>query len=156
MKNFSRLALGFMLQVPLMAGSADFSQYGFQIDTLEGKVGTSPAQVVMMFLPASEGFAPNVNVQIQPFSGMLKDYVALSKKQFDEMKLKVINEQAKGDQEWTVEYSGPMQGLQLHWYARAVLGNQKVFLVTATANEAQWAKVADQLRKNVDSFKLKP
>ena len=145
-----------VFNLPLMAGTAEFPQYGFQIETLDGAVGDSPAQVVMMFLPASEGFAPSVNVQIQPYEAALKDYVALSKKQFEEMKLKIIAEQFKGDSEWVAEYGGTLQGMQLHWYARAVLHGKKIYLVTATAGEAQWAKVADKLRKNVDSFKVKP
>jgi hypothetical protein len=159
-KNLARWACGvatvLLLNSPLLAGTADFPQYGFQIDTLDSTVGSSPAQAVMMFLPVSDGFAPNVNVQIQPFSGSLKDYAALSKKQFDEMKFKLVSEQQKSDSEWVVEYSGAMQSLQLHWYARALLSNQKVYLVTATARDSQWAKIADQLKKNVESFKLKP
>jgi len=159
-KNLARLVCGvataWLFNFPLLAGTADFPQYGFQIDTLDGTAGSSPTQVVMMFLPASDGFSPNVNVQIQPFSGTLKDYIALSKKQFDEMKIKLISEQQKNDNEWVTEYSGNMQGMSLHWYARAVLGNQKVYLITATANDSQWAKVSEQLKKNIESFKLKP
>jgi hypothetical protein len=159
-KNITRLAcalvLGLSFSFSLFAGTAEFPQYGFQIDTLDGTVGKEPIQAVMMFLPVTESFAPNVNVQIQPYGSTMKDYIALSKKQFEEMKLKFISEHQVSNNEWTIEYSGQMQNLPLHWYARALLNNQKIYLVTATATDTQWPKVSHQLRENVNSFKVKP
>jgi len=41
-----------------------------------------PQQALMMFLPVTDGFAANVNVQIQPYAGTIEDYTALSLQQF--------------------------------------------------------------------------
>ena len=54
----------------LAAGDSEtrlqFRGNGFSIAPLEGTSDEAPYQAIMMFLPASEAFAPNVNVQIQP------------------------------------------------------------------------------------------
>jgi photosystem II reaction center protein PsbP len=138
------------------AATIELPLYGFQIDALDAAPdASSPTTAIQTFLPATEGFAPNINVQIQPYTGTIKDYVALSKSQFEEMKWKVIADQQPSDNEWNVEYTGTLQGHDLHFYARAVSTNGKVYLITATANESQWATVSDTLRKHVESFKTK-
>ena len=138
------------------AASIDLPKYGFTMDVLDAVAPPdSPAQAVVSFLPAQDGFAPNVNVVIQPFPGTIKDYVSLSKAQFEEMKWSIISERTASDTEWIAEYSGSMQQTSLHWYARAILKSGKVYLVTATASESAWKTVADSLRKSVDSFQLK-
>src|SRR5689334_20919211 len=55
-----------------------FPLAGFSIAALEEPPGTSPQQALMMFLPATDSFAANVNVQIQPYSGSMEDYIALT------------------------------------------------------------------------------
>ena len=131
--------------------------YGFQIDALDAAPSTSnPTTVIQTFLPATEGFAPNIIVQIQPYTGTMKDYAALSKKQFEQMKWKVITDQQPNDNEWNVEYTGSLEGNDLHFYARAVSNNGKVYLITATAKESQWTTVGDTLRKHLESFKATP
>jgi hypothetical protein len=137
----------------LKAGTIDLPLYGFKIDALDASADSGPGTALIMFLPKTQGFAPNINVQIQPYTGSLKDYIALSKGQFDQLKWKVISENQSGDNEWIVEYAGPMNEGDMHFYARAVSKAGKMYLVTATAEESQWATVGDTLRKNVDSFK---
>ena len=75
---------------PLNADPLLLPQYGFQIDPLDAPAGATTTQAVMFFLPPSHDFAPNVNVQIQPYSGDIKSYATLSKKQFDQFGFKVI------------------------------------------------------------------
>jgi hypothetical protein len=53
----------------------------------------------------------------------------------------------------TFEYSGPLQGRSLHWYARAEKSGGRVYLATATAAEQQWAKQGAQLKACVDSLR---
>ena len=62
-----------------------------------------------MFLPVSDGFAPNVNVNIQPYPGSIKDYIGLSKGQFQKMKWNIVEEKQTGDTEWAVSI-GPGAG----------------------------------------------
>ena len=139
------------------ATTVELPLYGFQIDALDAAPDASnPTTVIQTFLPVTEGFAPNIIVQIQPYAGTIKDYATISKNQFEEMKWKVVSDQQSGDNEWNVEYTGALQGADLHFYARAVSTNGKVYLITATAKESQWATVSDTLHKHVESFKAKP
>ena len=141
----------------LRAATIELPLYGFQIDVLDSAPDAStPTTVLQTFLPATDDFAPNIIVQIQPYTGTIKDYVTLSRRQFEQMKWNVISDQQSGDNEWSVEYTGSLQGADLHFYARAVSTNGKVYLVTGTAKESQWTTVSDTLRKHVDSFKLTP
>ena len=134
----------------------DLPLYGFQIDALDAAPDPSaPSTALELCLPATESFAPNINVQIQPYTGSIKDYAALSKQQFGDMKWKVISEKQVSDNEWSVEYTGSMGGADLHFYARAISKNGKVYLATATAKETQWSTLSDTLRQHIDSFKVK-
>ena len=162
MKNTSKAliaAVWFSLAISSGSGAAtiDLPLYGFQIDALDAAPdGSSPTTVIQTFLPATDGFAPNINVQIQPYSGTMKDYAATSKSQFEQMKWKVVSDQQPNDNEWNVEYTGSFHGSDLHFYARGVSANGKVYLITATAKESQWATVGDTLLKHIQSFKLTP
>jgi hypothetical protein len=138
------------------AAAIELPLYGFQTDALDAAPSTSnPTTVIQTFLPATEGFAPNIIVQIQPYPGTMKDYAELSKKQFEQMKWKVIADQQPNDNEWNVEYTGSVEGNDLHFYARAVSTNGKIYLITATAKESQWTTVGDTLRKHLESFQTK-
>jgi PsbP len=149
----------FSLAISSQAGAAtiELPLYGFQMDALDAAPdSSSPTTVIQTFLPATDGFAPNINVQIQPYTGTIKDYATNSKSQFEQMKWKVVSDQQSNANEWNVEYSGSFQGSDLHFLARAVCANEKVYLITATAKESQWTTVGDTLRKHLESFKLMP
>jgi len=162
MKNTTKaviLAGLFLSAISSRSGAAtiDLPLYGFQIDALDAAPDASgPTTVIQTFLPATDGFAPNINVQIQPYTGTIKDYAATSKSQFEQMKWKVVSDQQPNDNEWNVEYTGSFHGSDLHFCARAVSANGRVYLITATAKDSQWATVGDTLRKHLESFKLMP
>jgi hypothetical protein len=146
------LAVVVTAQTGKKADPLKFPKCGFAIAPLD-EVGEGSVQALMMFMPASDGFAPNVNVQIQEFAGTMEDYRTLSVKQFAEMKLKVISDQlAEGV--FTTEYSGTMQGHALHFCAKAIGRNGKVYLATGTAPEGQWKAVGAKLKACVDSLNL--
>ncbi len=107
-----------------------------------------------MVLPASGGFAANVNVQIQPYPGALDGYISLSQGQFRQAGLTVLNQRKEGPSEWVVEYAGQMAGRSLHWYARAKLKPGKIYLATATASKEQWPSVSAKLKTCVDSLEV--
>jgi hypothetical protein len=138
----------------LTAATIDLPLYGFQIDPLDAPAGPAPTTALMLFLPATEEFAPNINVQVQPYTETIKDYVALSKQQFEQLKWKIVSDKLIGDNEWSVEYTGQEEGSDLHFYARAVSKSGKVYLATGTAKESQWATVGETLRQHVDSLKV--
>ena len=106
----------------------------------------------MMFLPATEGFAPNLNVQIQPYAGSIEDYVKLSLEQFKSAGLKVVQQKSLTKSVAIFEYTGETQGKSLHWYARAEKSGASVYLVTATALAQQWDNNEARLKSCVDSF----
>ena len=138
------------------AATIDLPQYGFTIDVLDAPPSATMATTAFVsFLPATEGFAPNLNVSIQPYSEGITSYITLSKSQFKQMNWTIVTEKQNRESEWIVEYIGPMQGNDLHFYARAVAHRGKVYLVTATAKETQWISVSGSLRNAVDGFKIK-
>jgi hypothetical protein len=138
------------------AATIDLPLYGFQIDALDATPKASATTTALLLcLPASEGFGPNINIQIQPYTGTIKEYATLSKGQFEELKWKIISEKEIGDNEWSVEYIGTGESGELHFYARAISKNGKVYLATATAKESQWPTISDTLREHVDSLKAK-
>ena len=129
-----------------------FSQIGFTIETLEAGGHAGP-QVLSMFLPAEDGFAANVSVQIQQYKGTIEEYAALSGKQFEAASMKIKAEKmVKG--EWVCEYTGRLGERDMHWYAKAVKQNDRVFLVTAAAADATWPQLGPKLKGCVDSFAI--
>jgi hypothetical protein len=129
-----------------------FKSAGYSIDALDAAPGNAPYQSIMMFLPASEGFAPNVNVQMQPYSGGIDAYIDLSKKQFVTSKFNLLKETRLGKNAVVLEYAGLFQGRDLHWYAKAVATGKRLYMVTSTATNKQWAGAAPKLKACVDSF----
>ena len=130
-----------------------FPVAGFSIKPLETPFGKAPQQALLMALPASDGFAANVNVQIQPYSGTLDEYITLSEEQFKAAGVKVVQRSKEGQSAVIFEYAGEMQGRALHWYARAERAKGRVYLVTATALETQWKTESVMLKACVDSFR---
>lgn len=131
-----------------------FSVAGFSIASLEiAPGGKTPQQALIMCLPASDGFAPNVNVQIQPFADTIEAYVKVSLEQFTKAGLKLTEQKPLSKSAVLLEYGGEMQGKTLHFYARAEKSGDNVYLVTATATEEQWARTSTQLKACVDSFR---
>lgn len=156
----TRIALRFVVAMAFSAGMASagstnritFAESGFSIAPLDAPPGRSPQQVLMMLLPATNGFAPNVNVQLQPYAGTLDEYALLSLGQFRKANLKVLHQAKTPDSALVFEYSGEMQGQNLHWYARIQKSGGMVYVATATALEEQWAEFAPRLKFCIDSF----
>ena len=134
------------------SGRLRFRDAAFSIQPLEAAPGRIPYQVLMMFLPPSDGFAPNVNVLIQPYAGTIDDYTTLSKSQFLAAGYKMISETKQGAAAVLFEYSGKFQGRELHWYSKATSSGTTVYLATATATEDQWRSLSGQLKACVDSL----
>ncbi len=131
----------------------NFKQSGFSITALEASGADSAYTVLAMFLPASDNFAPNVNVAIQPFEGSIQDYIKLTRGQLQAGNYALLNEKPGSDSvAW--EYAGKMGDLDLHWYCRALLKDGRIYLVAATAAESQWKELAAKLKLCVDSFNL--
>jgi hypothetical protein len=158
MRNIlSFLALAVVLPALTCHGQATnrlhFPISGFSIAPLEAPLGLTPLQALVMFMPATNGFAANVNVQIQPYGETIDDYLTVSIQQCKDAGFKVLQQNATEKTAVVFEYAGDMEGRRLHWYARAQKTTGKVYLVTATAPEDQWDRLAPQLKACVDSLR---
>ena len=120
---------------------------GFSIAALEG------TQALAMLLSPSDGFAANVNVQVQPYPGTLDDYIALSRDQFREIGATVVSQRKSGASTRVVEYTGEVSGSSLHFYSRAEKRGNKVYLATASATAQQRPSLSAKLKACVDSLK---
>ncbi len=147
-----------LLLAPAVAGAEGlhFAQHGFSIAAPQGDPTNEMQQVVMMMLPVVEGFASNVNVQVQAYPDTMDAYLKLSRDQFAQAGIKVLTEKKLSAESAILEYAGPLQGRELHWYARVMRSKQKgkIVLATATAPAGQWAKVGPKLKASVDSLKI--
>jgi hypothetical protein len=128
-----------------------FQTAGFAIAALEAKEGKTPLQALQMYLPPSDGFAPNVNVQIQPWAQDLDAYLEVSKKGFEQARFEVVKTSKPSESVLVVEYQETRQG-GLRFYARAALRNGTIYLATAAASPRQWEEVGSNLRECVDSL----
>ncbi len=138
----------------IYANTLDFPEAGFSIDNIDAAPTLAGSQPLHMFLPPVNGFSANINVQIQPYPGSMKQYIELSQSQFKQMGLSVISSKEQ-DETMVLEYSGFMQGMNLHFYAKAVKKGSFVYLVTATDSKENWNDNKSQLISAVNSFKLK-
>ncbi len=129
-----------------------FPTSGFSIAALDAPNAATTYQALVMTLPASAGFAPNVNVQVQPFPGDFASYMSLSEEQMSKIGWTIISKKADAHSA-TYEFKGLYQQRQLHWYSKAVAGKGKIYLVTATAAEEQWAEVSEALKASVESIR---
>jgi hypothetical protein len=155
------LAIGLALLSMIGVAHADdtlrFATEGFSIKALHPTVGAVPVQVMNIFLNAEGGFAPNVNVQIQPYAGTIDDYLKDSTDQFKQLGFTTLGKKKVNDDTVLLEYTGSMPSMPpMHWYARAVRkkGKNLVYLVTGTTLVPQWTKSGAEIKTCVDSFKL--
>lgn len=131
-----------------------FTQAGFSIDVLDSVPGTEPFQPLTMMMPASDGFAPNVNVQVQPYPDGLDAYRKLTLEQFQQLGLEVLQDREISATTLVFEYAGKMQGMDLHFYARALHRDGRIHLATGTSLVKQWEKAGPALKACVDSMDL--
>jgi hypothetical protein len=146
--------VAFSLAAADSANRIAFPLAGFSIaplETIPGKAANQTA--LMMFMPASGGFAANVNVMIQSYPGTIEDYTATTVKQFKDNDMKVVSQKNVGKSAVVFEYTGELRGNPLHWYARAEKSGDHVYLTTGTSSEEQWPKLGTQLKACVDSFR---
>jgi len=155
MNSYKTLVLTlFCFSLTANASQLDFPKTGYSIDSLEAEPSQSISNALHMFLPPENGFSGNVNVMLQPYSGSLEEYKALSEAQFKQLNLEMILSFVSQEQ-LTFEYKGTMQGKMLHWYAKAYKKGDIIYLVTATDAQINWEKNKGQLSATVDSFTLK-
>jgi hypothetical protein len=154
--QFTRIILAlFCAVLTLTAAAADYPYYGSQLADLDALIAKEPQNVLIVKFDESDGFTANINIQIKRFPGTMKEYIEISHKEYDQLfdkKWSTPSENQKGEKEYLVELMGTAKGREFHFYVRAVKHEEKVYLITATALQSQWATVGDKMRRYVDSF----
>ena len=136
------------------------STYGFAIDAPAfPKAGPGqPGVPVIMSGPAADGFASNVNVNIQQVATTRKEYLEQSLDQMRQVGLKVHSTSdvtVSGRDAIRLDYEGTISGRELHFLALAVIEKDRVVLVTCTALAKAFKEVEPAFRASLDSFRLK-
>ena len=151
----------FLLIVSLVFASLGFADGKYVNDTFGFEMSVpSPVQSLpvyqhcIFYLAAQDGFAANLNVQIQEFVGSIEDYKKATEEQFEQASIKTIQSSIDGET-YTVEYAGKMNEYDLHWFAKAHKQKNRIYLVTATGLEKSWKTQGSVLMQAVNSFKLK-
>jgi len=126
---------------------------GVSIEAPFSNEETQVHQVAIFFLPASDGFAANVNIQKQDFSGSIEAYDKLSVSQFESMGMAVTRRTIDGNALF-YEYKGYNQGRELHWYSKAIKRGAHIYLATATGLESRWNEQKVELMNSVESFRV--
>jgi len=134
--------------------AVQYSPAKFTIDPLPGDLDAAHWMPFTMQMPPIDGFAPNVNVQIQAYKGTIDEYMTLSRSQFDTLGIEIVSERRDDPSTVTFEYKGNMQGRALMWYARAQKRGARVYLVTATSTPQAWPRVSAALKASVDSLRI--
>jgi hypothetical protein len=135
------------------SGSANFQGLGFSINTFNVKEMPNNQAILSFFLPASENFAPNVNVLSQDFNGSPVQYKELTESQLKSPDYKTITSKVENDS-YILEYTGVYNNQKLHFYSIAKFRNGKAVLATATATFKQWDKYKTELISVINSLNL--
>lgn len=132
--------------------TAPFAESGFSITPPKVKVNAGVA--VLFNLPEKNGFVANVNVMIFDWDQSLADYAKLAEEQIKGLKGQILAQKKISETEWLFEYEAELPNGKMHCYARAILGDKKVYLSTARDRASEWKNNAAVLMTCVDSFKL--
>ncbi len=91
-----------------------------------------------------DSFRENVNLMVQPLNGAtLDDYVRTTHQQIAELieQGRLVSSSPSGDDGHEFEYTGLMNGANLHWKAVVRVKNDSAFLITYTAREERFGEL---------------
>ena len=86
-----------------------------------------------------------------------EQFIALTEKQLADAGVAMkppVKREVSGRPAVLMEYTGQMQGRELHFLQLAVVMPKRVLLVTYTAPEAAFPGLEKELRRSLESFKL--
>jgi hypothetical protein len=133
-----------------------FPDSGFSLAPLEARAEGVSYQALVMLLPPTGGYAPNVDVQIQIYPGDMDDYIAVSRRQIEAAGLASLTVEKLSDESAVFDYVDRDREPHVRFYARAFREGTRYYAVTAGATEEQWDAVGPRLAACVDSFRLEP
>ena len=160
MKTKAKFAVTTLLAIcafsALTAAEGDLPYYGSQLKDLDAVIEKAPGKALLIKVDETGAVAANINIQIQPFTGTMKEYMDVSRAQFEQIfdkGWKILSEKQDGEKAWSCELAGTAKGKDYHFYARAVREGSKVYLITATALQEEWGSAGEKMRRHVDAFK---
>ena len=160
MKTKAKFAVVTLLAIcalsALTAAEGDLPHYGSKLKDLDALIEKAPGKTLFIKVDETGRVSANINIQIQPFTGTIKEYMDVSRAQFEQMfekGWKIVSEKQDGEKEWSCELTGTAKGKDYHFYARAVREGSKVYLITATALQEEWGNFGEKMRRHVDAFK---
>ncbi len=128
--------------------------YRLQAPDFQGRY--SQQMRIVLYGPVSLGFAPNVNVTLQAASTR-KAYIKLSRSGLEAAGLTIDSQSeltVSGRDAVMWKYHGQMQGRELAFLGLAVMGEDRVYLVTCTATPKQFQEQETAFENCLKSFEL--
>ncbi len=154
MKRCFRISVMVLLLFGVSYAAWAYENDQFSINSIGNVQYDSSRRMLIMLLPVSDGFAPNINVSVKEYPDSLKSFADMTEAQFGRVGFKKIQQSFVTDKV-VFEYTGKIQNRLLHWYGVAQKKGGNMFVVTATAGESQWKNVSGELLRCVRSFRLK-
>jgi hypothetical protein len=138
-----------------------FPNYGFRINPLDIGSVFPVVPAMQMYLPAvplpsnrNVTFSPNVFVQVQPFVGTMKEYIDQSTKSMQDAGYIIRGQLSPTADEWSLEYIAVVNGLAMHWYAKAIHSGYRIYYAAGGVPDELWPAFADILKNCVNSFDI--
>jgi hypothetical protein len=145
-------------QVKKQASEYIDAAYGYRLTPPSYGVSREPmVMTAVFFAPPKNGFAANINVQVQRPGVSWEEFQTLSARQLEASGFEVSSrEPRKVGENRAVEwlYSGELQGRRMRFIGLAIEKGEQVFLLTATALESSFAEHEKAFREALSSFRF--
>jgi len=132
--------------------------YSFAAPAFPPAGAGQPAVPVIVAGPTVDGFASNVNVNIQQMATTRQGYIDLSLGQLRQLGFKIHTTKevtVSGKDGIRFDYEGKLGSRDLHCLALAVIEKERVILVTCTALTTAYKAIEPEFQACLDSFRLK-
>jgi len=133
--------------------------YGFRIDPLDVGTAAPLSPALQMYLPMAPlpsnnnlTFSPNVYVQVVPTLGTMKDYINDATAQMQASSYIIRAQNTMTADQWDLEYIAVLNGLAMHWYAKAVYSGHRIYYAAGGVPDEMWAMYGDKLKACVNSL----
>ena len=131
--------------------------HGFTINAPDLGPSKQVLTPVIFSGPVDSGFSANVSVRIQPGADKIKSYIAANLAQLADMKATVVSQKqltVSGCDAVLIEFQATINGTAMHFLSLSVLQPDKIYIVTGTALDSNYAKYEEAFKKCIDSFAL--
>lgn len=139
------------------AGTLNFDEYGFSVDSFTDDKKDKDLLVVQFFRPSENpSFATNANIIMQNYKGSMEEYIEISKNGFKTFNTFELINESFSDKTALWEYNIMHSGMKLHIITKVFKAKEegKLFLLTLTCAENEWEKNKEDIHKVLNSFKI--